>query len=465
MRKLLLVFLMSGTALSAAPLSDTDVATANQLRDQATAGSDAYAIVESLVTEVGHRMAGSDHDPKGVAWAIAKFQQLGFDKVYTEPVSFPVWERGYAGASIVAPHGQTLNIAALGGSIGTPPGGVRAAVVSFADASTLQAAEPGSLKGKIAYISNRMTRAKDGAGYGPAVIARVQGAVFAARAGAAAVLIRSIGTDAAATPHTGMMRYDNMLTRIPAAALSNIDADLLERQLEVGPVEVKLELGSRVRNSSHVSANVIGEITGSEHPDEIVAIGGHLDSWDLGVGAIDNGAGVAITMAAGALIGRLEQSPKRTIRVIAFANEEQGVYGGKQYGKTHAPDLARHILGAESDFGGGRIWRFGSRVREDALPVVEQIFAVLQPMGIERGGNDAGGGADFSAMRDQGMPILGLDQDGTQYFDYHHTAADTLDKLNAADLDFNVAVYAATAYLAAQAGPVFGPVPLPPATP
>jgi carboxypeptidase Q len=165
-------------------------------------------------------------------------------------------------------------------------------------------------------------------------------------------------------------------------------------------------------------------------------------------------------MAAGALIGQLPQAPKRTIRVIAFANEEQGIYGGKEYGKTHAGQLAQHIIGAESDFGSGRIWQFSTRVIDSALPVIEQMYSVLEPMGIERGDNLAGGGADFSTMRDLGMAIMGLNQDGTHYFDYHHTAADTLDKVNAADLDFNVAAYAAMAYLAAQAGPVFGPVPV-----
>ena len=454
--------LLCSSSLSAASLSDDDLATAATLRDRALEGTPAYAIVESLVNEVGHRMAGSDHDAKGVAWAVAKFKALGYPKVYTQPVSFPVWDRGFESAAIVSPQAQSLSIAALGGSIGTPEGGIRAEVVRFADAAALQAAEPGSVAGKIAYIANRMTRAKDGSGYGPAVIARVQGAVFAARAGAAAVLIRSIGTDSANTPHTGVMRYDNMLTRIPAAALGNIDADLLEQQLDRGPVEVKLELGSRTRTGDYTSANVIGEIPGSEFPEEVVAIGGHLDSWDLGQGAIDNGAGVAITMAAGAQILALEQKPRRTIRVIAFANEEQGVYGGKQYAKDHADAVAQHVFGAESDFGGGRIYQLSSRVREEALPLVEQIHAVLKPLGIERGDNQAGGGADFSAMRDLGMPILGLNQDGSSYFDYHHTAADTLDKLNAADLDFNVAVYAVSAWLGAQAGPVFGPIALPP---
>jgi hypothetical protein len=447
-------------APSSEPLSAADIAVATELRERALAGSGAFAIVESLTREVGHRMAGSENDAKGVAWAVAQFKQLGFPKVYTEPVSFPVWDRGFEGAAILSPEPEPLTVTALGGSIGTPRGGVSGEIVMYADAQALQAAEPGSLAGKIAYVARRMQRTRDGSDYGPAVIARVQGANFAARAGAVAVLIRSIGTDEQArTPHTGTMRYDNTLTRIPAAALSPVDADRLEAQLAKGPVTVKLELGGRQRAGEYTSANVIGEIPGSEFPDEVVAIGGHLDSWDLGTGALDNGAGVAITMAAGALIGRLDTPPKRTIRVIAFANEEQGIWGGRQYARNNAERVAQHVLAAESDFGAGRIWRFSSRVREEALPVIERIYGVVAPLGIERGDNAASGGADFSAMRDLGMPLLGLNQDGTTYFDYHHTAADTLDKIDPKDLDFNVAVYAAVAYLAAQAGPVFGPLP------
>ncbi|MCE7931213.1 MAG: peptidase M28 family protein [Xanthomonadales bacterium PRO6] len=459
LRSLFLLLAFAGVA-GADPLTDADFAIAVQLREQALAGSSAYAIVESLTTEVGHRMAGSANDAKGRAWAVAKFRELGYSRVWVQPVRFPVWERGFENAAILSPRPQPLNITALGGSIGTPPGGVRGAVVRFETAADLEAAPRGSLASKIAYVANRMQRARDGSGYGAAVIARAQGAIYAARAGASAVLIRSIGTDEQSrTPHTGQMRYDNLLTRIPAAALASADADAVEAALAQGTVEVKLELGSRKRQGEYTSANVIGEIPGSEFSDEVVVIGGHLDSWDLGTGAIDNGVGVAITMSAGALIGRLPQRPRRSIRVVAFANEEQGVYGGKAYARQQAEHLAQHVLGAESDFGGGRIWRLSTRVAESALPIVERMYEVLRPLGIERGDNLASGGADLSAMRDLGMPIIALGQDGTRYFDWHHSAQDTLDKLHPEDLDYNVAVYAAMAYLAAQAGPVFGPLP------
>jgi len=459
--RILLLVMAMGSA-HAASLSESDLAIAATLRDSALKGSGAYPIVESLVMSVGHRMAGSANDAKGRAWAIAKFKALGFDKVYEQPVTFPVWERGAEKAKLLGKTDRSLSIAALGGSIGTPKGGIRGEVVSFADAAALALAPAHSLKGKIAYIANQMTRTKDGSGYGPAVIARVQGAALAARAGASAVLIRSIGTDQGTqTPHTGMMRYDNLLTRIPAAALANGDADVLEKALAAGePVKLSLEIGARLRKDDYTSANIIGEITGTEHPEQVVVIGGHLDSWDLGSGAIDNGAGVAITMAAGALIGRLPQPPKRSIRVVAFANEEQGVFGGKEYARVNAAEVSNHIIGSESDFGAGRIYRFSSRVIAESLPVIEQIYSVLEPLDIERGNNEASGGADLSSMSALGMPLIGLSQDGTHYFDYHHTAADTLDKIQPADLDFNVGVYAVVAYLAAQAGPVFGPLPV-----
>lgn len=460
---LLLALALAPLAVADDLIDAEDLQRAELLRQRALAGSGAYAIVESLVTEVGHRMAGSENDAKGVAWAQAKFKELGFDKVYTQAVTFPVWDRGFENAAILGAQPQTLTITALGGSIGTPAGGISGEVVAFADAQALAQAEAGSLTGKIAYIGNRMQRSRDGSSYGAAVPARVQGAVFAARAGAIAVLIRSVGTSSDAnTPHTGTMRYDSMLTRIPAASLGQIDADELESRLAAGePVEVKLELGSRARSGEYTSANVIGEILGSEAPDEVVLIGGHLDSWDLGQGALDNGAGVAITMAAGALIASLPERPRRSIRVVAFANEEQGIYGGREYARLNSEQVAQHILGAESDFGSGRIWRLASRVQEPALPYIDALHQLLAPMGIERGNNLASGGADLSAMRDMGMPILGLTQDGERYFDYHHTAADTIDKIDPTDLDFNVAVYATLAYLAAQIGPVFGPVETP----
>jgi hypothetical protein len=283
------------------------------------------------------------------------------------------------------------------------------------------------------------------------VAARGRGAVEAAKKGARAVLIRSIGTDSARMPHTGTMRYEEGVARIPAAALSNPDADLLANMLDRGrPVRVMLDIDAGM-DGEYTSHNVIGEIRGRTHPDEVVVIGGHLDSWDLGTGAIDDGAGVAITMAAGALIGRLDTPPERTIRVIAFANEEQGLYGGKAYAAAHANEVERHIIGAESDFGAGRIYALSSNAPVEKQPALLEIAKVLEPLGIDWMPAKGSAGPDVGPMAALGMTWGWLGQDGSDYFDYHHTANDTLDKIEPAALDQQAAAYAVFAYLAAQA--------------
>jgi carboxypeptidase Q len=429
--------------------------TAAQLRDRALEGSGAFAIVESLTTEVGPRMAGSPGDARAVAWAKAKFEQLGFDRVYLEPVTFPVWRRGHERAEVLAPFPQPLTLTTLGGSVGTK-GALDAEVIAFPTLQALVDAPADAAKGRIVFIANRMERFRDGRGYGPAVAARGRGAVEAAKKGARAVLIRSIGTDNDRMPHTGTMRYEDGIARIPAAALSNPDADLLANMLERGkPVRVRLDLGADFGGEGK-SSNVIGEIRGSEKPDEVIVIGGHLDSWDLGTGAIDDGAGVAITMAAGALIGALPEAPRRTIRVIAFANEEQGLYGGKAYADAHKNEVAQHLIAAESDFGAGRIYGFNSNAPAEARAALLQIAAVLEPLGIDYLPAKGGVGPDISPMAAIGMTWAWLGQDGSDYFDYHHTANDTLDKIEPAALDQQAAAYAVFAYLAAQADGDFG---------
>lgn len=448
---------------SSAALSNGDLETAARLRDNASAGSNAWDIVESLTTEVGPRMGGSEADPRAVAWAVAKFQSLGFDRVWTEPVTFPNWRRGRETARVLSPYPQPLHVTTLGGSVGTDAGAIEAEVVEFADLAALGAAPEHSLDGKIAYVSYRMKRSRDGNGYGPAVAARVDGASQAARKGALALLIRSVGTDHDRLPHTGVMQYAEPdaaatapLPQIPAAALSNPDADLLSNMIRRGqPVRLSLDLA--VGPGAEVTSyNVIGEITGSEHPEQVVVIGGHLDSWDLGTGAIDDGAGVAITMAAGAMIGALPTSPKRSIRVIAYANEERGLFGGKAYAARYADAMAQHIIGAESDFGAGRIYALRAGVADTARPLIAQIGEVLAPLGIVTETTGGGPGPDVGPMAAQGMAWAQLAQDGTDYFDYHHTANDTLDKIDPHALDQQVAAYAVLAYLAAQAEGGFG---------
>jgi carboxypeptidase Q len=436
-------------------IADADIAIAKQLRDRALAGSGAFEIVESLTTEVGHRMAGTENDAKGVEWAVARLKALGYDRVWTEPVTFPVWWRGEESARIVAPREQVLAVAALGGSVGTPPEGVRGEIVRFENLQALQAATEEQLRGRIAYIANRMERARDGSGYGPAVQARVHAATYAGRLGAIAVIIRSIGTSDSRFAHTGTMRYGDTPVRVPAAAVSNADADLIDNLVRRGPVTLELKLGARERGE-YTSHNVIGEITGREFPDRVVAMGAHLDSWDLGTGAIDDGAGIGITFAAGRLILEHGERPRRSVRVVAFANEEQGLWGARAYHEKYAADIAHHVIAGESDFGGGRIYQLDAAVKPDARGAIDQMLEVLAPLGIEKGRDDASGSADFGPMRRSGMAAIDLRQDGTVYFDYHHTADDTLDKLVPADLDQNVAAWVAVMWMAANAEGDFG---------
>ncbi len=441
----------------AARLSDDALAVAAQLRERALAGSGAYEMVESLTTEVGPRMAGTEADARAVAWAVEKFGGMGFDAVYTEPVRFPVWRRGHERAEVVSPFPQPLHLVTLGRSVGTGDEPIETQVVEFATLKDLENAPEGSLIGKIAYVSNRMQRFRDGSGYGPAVAARGKGASAASRHGAVAYLLRSIGTDNDRLAHTGMMSYDDTVAPIPAAALTNPDADLLSNMLRRGkPVTVRLDIDAGM-GGEYESANVIAEVRGREKPEEIILLGAHLDSWDLGTGAIDDGAGVAITIRAAALIATLPQRPKRTIRVVAFANEEQGLIGARAYAAAHGDKVVQHIVAAESDFGAGRIYAFAtSQPPEAARPVIEQIAQALAPLGIEYAPGQGGPGPDLIPMAQRGMAWAWLAQDGTDYFDYHHTHNDTLDKIEPAALDQNVAAYAVFAWLAAESDADFG---------
>jgi hypothetical protein len=459
-RVLLVLPLILGAA---APASDFR-STASALRDDALKGTRAFEIVRSLTTEVGPRSAGSAGDPRAVEWGVRTLKALGFQNVRAEKVTVPHWDRGAESGEIVSPWPQPVHLAALGGSVGTPEGGIETEVVQVPDVESLEKTDPvlaGRVKGKIVFIDKRMERRKDGSGYGETVVGRSRGAAVAGKLGAAAVLIRSVGTDNNRTPHTGGTRYEEGGPKIPTAALSNPDADLLENQLASGkPVVFRLKLGARLLGDAG-SANVIGEIPGREKPDEVVLLGCHLDSWDLGTGAIDDGAGCAIMMEAARRIGELKQRPRRTIRVVLFANEEFGLSGARGYAEAHAGELPKHVLAGESDFGSGKVFRISSRVAPETLAAFEAIAELLAPLGVERGDNEAGGGADLSPMVPARVPVAGLSQDGTYYFDWHHTANDTLDKIDPRDLDQNVAAWAAVAYGAAEMQGDFGRAPEP----
>ncbi len=456
---LLLALLVAFPAAAAQPptrIPDAALQTAAQLREIALADDTGWNVTESLTTEVGPRMGGSEADARAVEWAKAKFAELGFDKVWTEPVTFPKWERRSEHAAVVGAHAQPLVIAALGGS---PGGTVEGVVVRFPDLAALEQAAPGSLAGKIAFVDYRMERAQDGHGYGPVSRIRYAGPSAASRAGAAGYLMRSAGTDHHRVAHTGGTRFADGVEPIPAAALSNPDADQLARLVALDPgtrVRIALDCGW---DGEYTSQNVIGEITGSSRPDEIVLIGGHLDSWDQGTGAIDDAAGIGITMAAARLIADLPQRPARTIRVVAFANEEQGLYGGFAYAKAHADELVKHAIMAESDFGAGRIYGFDAGVADHAGAAIEQIAGALAPLGIEWMPGEGDPESDIGPFARDGAAWAWLGHDGSEYFDLHHTPDDTLDKIDPQALAQNVAAYTVFTYLAAEAEGDFGSAP------
>ena len=465
-----------------------------RLQQDALSSDLAWDILASLTTEVGPRMGGTEADKLAVRWAVKKMRKLGFDRVWTEPVRFPRWVRNSESAEVfysvpkeplvadaaameksfhksispLKPVGQRLAITALGGSPSTN-GRVEAELVQFDTLEALEAASIEEVENRIVFISTRMRKTRAGTGYGETVVNRRRGPFVAASKGALALLIRSVGTDNDRMPHTGMMSGSEPGERVPSAAVSNSDADNLMIMLageEPVVVRMDLDVGFAVGDSAEaVSFNVIGEFDGSADLTEFILIGAHLDSWDLGTGAVDDGAGVALVMAAAKIVSDLRVRPRHGIRVVLYANEEQGVYGGKAYAKLHELELRSHLMGAGSDSGADRIYSFSTRVSPQAGPTIARLARYLAKLGIEHDEIDlADGGADVGQMRKLGMPVIDLNQDFTRYFDLHHTANDTLDKVDPDNLRQNLAAWVTLVYLTANSTTTFGPLERPPHT-
>jgi carboxypeptidase Q len=427
-----------------------DLAATTTLRERALADATPYQLVQSLTTEVGPRLAGSPGDKAAVAWGLREMQRLGFSNVRTVEAVVPHWVRGEAEFAVLAPFPQSMPTLALGGSIGTGGEGIEADAVMVKDLDGLAALPAGTVKDKIVFFSNRMERTRDGSGYLKAVAVRANAPSAASALGAIGVVIRSIGTSDARFPHTGATRYTTAAPRIPAFAIANPDADALVRQFETGkPVRLSMRSSSRDLPPTR-SANVIGEIPGGDLASEIVILAAHLDSWDPGVGALDDGAGIAIMMGAAKLIRELGGNPRRTIRVVLFANEEFGTSGSLAYVAANEAEIGRHVLGFEADFGAGPVWRLASRVNVAQLPAIDQIHRALAPLKLVRGDNAARGGADLEALSKLGMPIIEPGLDGTNYFDVHHTANDTLAQVDEGALRQSVAAFAVSIWLGAQ---------------
>ncbi|MBA4007584.1 MAG: peptidase M28 family protein [Erythrobacter sp.] len=401
----------------------------------------AYAFVEGLTTEVGPRQAGTEAEARARAWAVEWLKKNGFTNVAIEPFMMDTWVPGdIARARVTAPFAQDLVVLPLGDSAATPVGGIEAEVVFFRTVDDLRAVPDGSLKGKIAYISHAMSRTQDGSQYGFAGPARWVGAGIAASKGAVATVIKSVGTDNHRNPHTGGTSFPDGVAPIPAGALSLPDAANLERMFaraQGRPVTMRLEMNPRQIGQTE-SGNVVGEIVGRNPSLPPVLLACHLDSWWNAPGAFDDAAGCGIIIAAARHVASGGR-PLRTIRVLLAGAEEVGLFGSTAYSKAHIGEPI--AVGLESDFGADRIWRFDSNFRESNPALHKKLAAAVARFGVSSGTDVAGGGADLNIVRDQKGALIDLQQDGTRYFDLHHTPDDTLDKIDPAQLRQNVAVW------------------------
>jgi carboxypeptidase Q len=438
------------TALAVAQLSGQSTGglgryqpVADRIIAAATADSTAWNRLAELSDRFGHRLSGSESLERAIDWILAEMAKDGLPEVRAESVMVPHWVRGRESAELVAPVRRPLPMLGLGGSIGTPAEGITAEVLVVSSFAELEqrAAEA---KGRIVLFDVPWQ-----GGYGATVRYRSIGAVAAARAGAVAALLRSVTPYSQRTPHTGQTNYDSTARPIPFAAITAEDAALLHRLQQRGErVVVRLEMGAQLLPDAP-SRNVVAEVPGTERPDEVVVVGAHIDSWDVGQGAMDDGGGSVAAWEAVRLLHRLGLRPRRTVRAVLFTNEENGLRGGLAYRDRYAAELARHVLAIETDGGVFRPKGFGFTGSDSALAIVRQVGALLAGIGadtVSRGG----GGADIGPMMQRGVPGMGLSVDGPRYFWYHHTDADTVDKLDPRDMALCVATLAVMAYVVAD---------------
>jgi len=403
-------------------------------RARAAESSLAFEHVAGLTDGAGPRLAGSPGDALAVAWAVARMTELGFANVHEEPVTVHAWVRGPSELQVLAPVPQAIPVAALGGSVGTPSEGLEGEVLRVESLAALGALDRAAVEGRIVFVDQRMERARDGHGYGDGVGVRWGAATAAGTLGASAVIIRSVGTDDSRFPHTGVMHYEDEGPRIPAAAISNADADVLGRWIAAGQsVRLRLRLDC-TEGGPAASANVVGEVVGTEHPEEIILLGAHLDSWDLGRGAVDDGAGVAIVIEAARQLLTSETPPLRTVRVVLFANEENGGAGAAAYLLAHGSELHQHRLALEADFGDGAVYAVRTPIDPAASEAWARLMTLLEPLSVTRDEGEPHGGADVSPLGEASVPLFDLRQDGTRYFDLHHTANDVLTEVDADSL-------------------------------
>lgn len=449
-----------GLALAAStPAFAQDAATirgAEAVRDKAMQTNVAMDFVTQVTTRFGARPAGSPSEQAAAAWAADYLRRLGFQNVRIEEFPLVGWDRGQESARMVGPRPQNLVVAALGHSPATPAGGIEAEIVWFDGFDALLAAPEGSLTGKIAVVDGgQMVRMQDGSGYGPLSRIRGRGPGEAARRGAVAFVMRSAGSDEHRMPHTGTTAYVDGRPTIPSFALSAPDADQIRRLVEMRE-PVRLHLSSTARTYETRSQNVVADLPGRTRPDEIVVLGSHLDSWDLGTGAIDDAAGGAITIAAARAIAE-QGGADRTIRVILYGSEEvaqptnTGNGGGAYVRGQGEAKVARHIVAGESDFGADRVYALRLSPGAQDSDFARAAARVLRPIGVLPSNEpESHGGVDIGPLAAAGVPVFALAQDGSRYFDLHHTADDTLDKIDPAQMSQNVAAWAGLVWLIAN---------------
>jgi hypothetical protein len=423
---------------------------AELLRDRMLASDRAFEMLAALTTEIGPRLAGSPAERSAREWILSRLRVLPLDSIWTQELSVPRWERGVDEAEILNPHPQRLVVAGFGFSVPTPEVGVSAEVVRFPSLAAVAGATAEQLRGRIVFVDRRMVRAQDGQGF--ALVSRDRGEAIAAasRLGARALLIRSAGTSQNRVPHVGNIGYAPGVAPIPVASLSNPDADMLAAQVATGrPVRVRLVL--RGRNvADGTSGNVIAEVRGSERPDEVVLLGAHVDSWDLGTGALDDGAGVAIVLEAARRFTEAGARPWRTVRFVFFGAEEIGLRGARAYAASELTASRRHVLALEPDQGAGRAYRLrGQLGGGESADFLRRAAEVVAPLGIDYLPEPSVAGPDLIPLRERGVPTVDIALDMTAFFDHMHSANDTLDKVSPADFRISATAYVVATYLAA----------------
>jgi carboxypeptidase Q len=423
---------------------DAHRGTAERLMKEAQADQFAWNRVAELTDTYGARLSGTDNLARAIVWAVETMKKDGLENVRTERVMVPRWIRGAESLEMLNPPQHAVPMLGLGGSVGTPPEGIEAEVLVVRNFDELKQ-RGAEAKGKIVLFNAPYTN------YGQTNAYRTGGATAAARQGAVAALVRSIGPMGLRTPHTGNMSYADDVTRIPAAAITAEDAERMQRLADRGiAIRVRLNMDAHFEDDAE-SFNVIGEIRGSELPDEIVLVGGHFDSWDVGTGASDDGVGCIVAWEAARLMKKLGIRPRRTVRVVLFTNEENGLRGGNAYRDAHLAEAQQHVLAIESDSGVFAPARLGFTGSQAASEMMQQIGTLLAPLGLDSIGA-GGGGADIGPIAAAGkVPMLAYQGDSMRYFTIHHTPADTVDRIAPEEVSKAAAALAVVTYVVADA--------------